>query len=186
EANEQAAERLKEQAGGSPGSKAEELPPHPMTQAGEDVPSDGATLEAKSPPADQRRPATPVKAAPGSPGAQEVAGADRRQEARHIQPRPETQSDPLRDYAKLLTKKVQSRLVYPETGRWAGLRGAAAVSFTILPDGALRPDSLRIVSSSGEAKLDESALQTIRAAAPFDPPKREITLKITVIYGPQR
>lgn len=141
EANEQAAERLKEQAGGSPGSKAEELPPHPMTQAGEDVPSDGATLEAKSPPANQRRPATPVKAAPGSPGAQEVAGADRRQEARHIQPRPETQSDPLRDYAKLLTKKVQSRLVYPETGRWAGLRGAAAVSFTILPDGALRPDS---------------------------------------------
>jgi periplasmic protein TonB len=81
---------------------------------------------------------------------------------------------------------VQSRLVYPETGRWAGLRGSAAVSSTILPDSALSPESLRIVSSSGEAKLDESALQTIRAAAPFEPPKREITLKITVIYGPQR
>ena len=184
EASEQAEERLKEQTGGAPGSKAEELPPRPMTQSEENLPSDMATLEARSSSEAQQRAATPAKS--GSPGAQELTGADRRQEARHIQPRPESQTDPLRDYAKRLTKKVQSRLVYPETGRWAGLRGAAAVSFTILPDGALRPDSLRILSSSGEAKLDESALQTIRAAAPFEPPRREITLKITVIYGPQR
>ncbi len=184
EASEQAEERLKEQTGGAPGSKAEDLPPRPMTQAGEDAPSDMATLEARSPSAAEQRPATSAKA--GSPGAQEVTGADRRQEARRLQLRPESQTDPLRDYARRLTKKVQSRLVYPENGRWAGLRGAAAVSFSILPDGALRPNSLRIVSSSGEAKLDESALQTIRAAAPFDPPRREITLKITVIYGPQR
>ena len=186
ESNEQAEERLKEQAGGSPDSKAEDLQPRPMAQAGEDVPSDIATLEAKSLPAAQQRPATPAKAASSSPGATAVTGADRRREARRMQPRPENETDPLRDYAKLLTKKVMRRLVYPESGRWAGLRGAAAVSFTILPDGALRPDSLRIISSSGEAKLDESALQTIRASAPFDPPKREITLKITVIYGPQR
>jgi periplasmic protein TonB len=184
EANEQAEERLKEQTGGSPGSKAGELPPRPMTQSAEDAPSDMATLEARSPSAAAQRAETSAKA--GSPGAQEVTGVDRRQEARRLQLKPESQTDPLRDYAKRLTKKVQSRLVYPETGRWAGLRGAAAVSFTILPDGALSSESLRIVSSSGEAKLDESALQTIRAAAPFEPPKREITLKITVIYGPQR
>ncbi len=186
ESNEQAEARMKKQTGGSPGSKAENLPPRPMTQAGEDVPSDMATREARSPPAAEQRPVRPAKLAPGDPGAQLIAGADRRQEARRLQLRSENQTDPLRDYAKLLTKRVQSKLVYPETGRWAGLRGAAAVSFTILPDGALRTDSLRIVSSSGEAKLDESALQTIRAAAPFDPPKREITLKITVNYGPQR
>ena len=61
EASEQAEERLKEQTGGAPGSKAEELPPRPMTQSGEDVPSDMATLEARSPSAAQQRAGDPRK-----------------------------------------------------------------------------------------------------------------------------
>ncbi|ARN81980.1 hypothetical protein DSM21852_13330 [Methylocystis bryophila] len=184
EASEQSEAKLKEQTGGLPGSRADNLQPRPMTQAVEDLPSDTAMLNAKFLPATEQRAATPAKDAPASPGALEVAGTDQRQEARRIRPRPESRPDPLREYARLLTKKVMSRLVYPEAGRRAGLRGDAAVMFTILPDGALRLGSLRIVSSSGEAKLDESALQTIRASAPFDPPQREITLKITVKYGP--
>jgi periplasmic protein TonB len=52
-----------------------------------------------------------------------------------------------------------------------------------LPDGALKADSLKLVSSRGQPKLDESALKTIRACAPFDPAPHEITLKITVKYG---
>jgi hypothetical protein len=92
QANEQAEERLKEQTGGSPGSKAEDLPPRPMTQAEEDSPSDMATLEARSSSAAQQRATTSAKA--GSPGGQELAGADRRQEARHIQQRPEIRPIP--------------------------------------------------------------------------------------------
>lgn len=181
EANEQSEATSREQTGGSPGARADNPQPRPAAQAEENLPSDAAMRDAKPLPATEQSPTTPAKTAPGP---LEVTGADQRQEARRIRPRPESQPDPLREYAKLLTKKVMSRLVYPEAGRRAGLRGDAAVTFTIRPDGALRPDSLRVVSSSGEAKLDESALQTIRASAPFDPPQREITLKITVKYGP--
>lgn len=201
EADYQADEELEAQAktSGSPGSTAVSPQQQTLAPAEENHQTD-ATLneeaenrqteetpnEAEPMPSAGQSQATPANAAPGSPGSLEVSGEDQRQEARKIRPRVEKQIDPLQAYAKLLTKKVQSKLVYPEGGRQAGLRGDAAVSFTILPDGALSPGSLRIVSSSGEAKFDESALKTIRACAPFDPPHRKITLKITIKYGPRR
>jgi protein TonB len=77
---------------------------------------------------------------------------------------------------------VQANLVYPDEGRRTGLQGTATVSFTILADGRLRTDSLKIVAAAAST-LDASALQTIRASAPFDPPPREITVKIDVAFG---
>jgi len=184
EADDQVDEKLKEQTSGSPGSTAVSPQQQTLVQAGEDRQMDAPPDEAEPMPSAERPQATPANAIPGSPGSLEVSGEDQRQDARKLRQRVENQIDPLQTYAKLLTKKVQSKLVYPEAGRQAGLQGAAAVSFTILPDGALRPGSLQVVSSSGEAKLDESALKTIRASAPFDPPRHEITLKITIKYGP--
>jgi hypothetical protein len=51
---------------------------------------------------------------------------------------------------------------------------------------ARRPESLKIVAGSGQAKLDESALKTIRASVPFDPPPREMTVAIAVAFGQKR
>jgi periplasmic protein TonB len=94
--------------------------------------------------------------------------------------------DRLRDYVKLLTKKVQSNLVYPDEGRQAGLTGTATVSFTILGTGQIRPETLKIVESSGQPKLDAGALKTIRASAPFNPPPKEMTVAIAVAFGRKR
>jgi protein TonB len=57
------------------------------------------------------------------------------------------------------------------------------VSFTILPSGQIRPESVKIITSNGQPKLDASALKTIRASVPFDPPPKEMTVAIAVAFG---
>ncbi|KAB2861189.1 MAG: energy transducer TonB [Bauldia sp.] len=123
-------------------------------------------------------------ASAGSPGS-ESSGVEQQQIAQTIK-REETEIDRLEAYIRLLSKKVQSRLVYPEEGRHAGLQGAATVSFAILRTGQIRPETLRIVESSGQPKLDASALKTVRSSAPFDPPPKEMTVAIAVAFGRKR
>lgn len=124
--------------------------------------------------------------AKSNPGAQNVQGAEEQQIARTISRRPESDDELIRAYVRLLSKRVHSRLIYPEEGRQAGLRGVAKVSFGILSTGQIRPDTLKIVASSGQSRLDASALQTIRSSAPFGPPPREINVAIDVVFGPSR
>jgi protein TonB len=50
----------------------------------------------------------------------------------------------------------------------AGQRGSASVSFAIGSNGML--GAARIARSSGNARIDQLALQTVRSAAPFPPP----------------
>ncbi|MBM3543902.1 MAG: TonB family protein [Alphaproteobacteria bacterium] len=50
----------------------------------------------------------------------------------------------------------------------AGQRGSATVAFNIGANGALR--GARIAKSSGNAKIDQMALATVRKAGPFPPP----------------
>jgi len=50
----------------------------------------------------------------------------------------------------------------------AGQRGSTTVTFAIGPAGSLR--FVRVAQSSGNARLDQLALATVRAAAPFPPP----------------
>lgn len=50
----------------------------------------------------------------------------------------------------------------------AGARGSATVTFSIGANGALR--GARIAKSSGNAKIDQMALATVRKAGPFPPP----------------
>jgi periplasmic protein TonB len=87
---------------------------------------------------------------------------------------------------KLLSKKVQANLVYPDEARQAGLHGTATVSFAILRTGQIRPETLKVVVSSGQPKLDESALKTIRASIPFDPAPKEMTVAVAVDFGRKR
>jgi len=113
-------------------------------------------------------------------------GAEERQKAQIIRQDPEEDINLLKGYVKRLTKKVQANLIYPEEGRQAGLHGAATVSFTILGSGQIRPETLKIVASSGQPKLDASALKTVRSSAPFDPPPKEMTVAISVSFGRKR
>jgi protein TonB len=83
-------------------------------------------------------------------------------------------------YTVLLTKKVRENLAYPAEAKRARLRGVTTVSFVILSNGDIRPETLKVIKSSGEPVLDAGALNTIRASAPFPPPPREIEVRIGV------
>lgn len=118
-------------------------------------------------------------AAPGDSGANNVTGVAEKQAAQTIRTESPTEAELLREYAKLLSKKVHANLVSPGGGR----ASSATVSFFILSDGRIRPDSLRIVASSGQSRVDASALQTIRASVPFAPPPREMGVTIVVDFN---
>ena len=181
-ADDQSEERVTEQTAGSTASQAAAAQDTRVAQAGErqtnETPTDAGPAIATSP-----QKTTVAKAATGSPGSVNIRGAEQQQEAHRLRPRVENPVDPLRVYVKTLTKRLEAKLVYPEAGRQAGLHGWPTVAFTILADGALDPNSLKLVTSSGSPKLDQSALDTVRASAPFEPPPRDITLKLTLIYG---
>ncbi len=57
--------------------------------------------------------------------------------------------------------------VYPESARDAGIRGRAAVSFTLTASGSV--SSVSIATSSGAAVLDQATLAMVRRAQPFPP-----------------
>ncbi len=185
ESNEQIDEKLKESVGGEPGVQATRAQQQ-KASATSDERADDATPTEQAPVAGDvpaQNSNAPVRAAPGATQAMDVMGLEQRQDAHKIRSRPEASVDPLQYYAKLLSKRVQKKLVYPEAGRWAGWQGAPVVAFAITTDGSIRDGSLKIVSSSGEPKLDASALRTILGCAPFEPPPHEVALRITVKYG---
>jgi protein TonB len=139
--------------------------------------------EAAMPPPTEQTPQPPAEAKSAGTGANTITGAQERQIAQTIQVDRPTEIELLREYVKLLSKKVQAHLVYPDDGRKAALQGTATVSFTILRSGEIRAETLRIVTSSGQPRLDASALKTIRASIPFDPAPKEMTIVIAVDFG---
>jgi len=164
------------QENAAPEERQEEQPKAAPTPPPEEQPQELAQKEEPAVPA----PPPPSAAAPAQ------RSDDAPQIAQTIRPESLTEAELIRAYVILLSKKVQSKLVYPDEGRRAGLQGSATVSFTVLETGEIRPESLRIVATSGQAALDASALKTIRASVPFSPPPREMTLKIVVDYGRSR
>ncbi len=167
-------------------------PPQPVqappSEAAEQHPIDDQDAAmpppAPSPTEQKRAPQADAKSAGTS--AETVAGTEQQQIAQTIQSDPPTEIELLREYVKLLSKKVQAHLVYPDDGRRAGLQGTATVSFAILRNGEIRPETLKIVASSGQSRLDASALKTIRASLPFDPAPKEMTIVIAVEFGRKR
>lgn len=75
--------------------------------------------------------------------------------------------DPVHGYGRLVWSRISQR-------RPRGLtrRGSALVTFTLSPEGSLV--SVILSRSSGSAMLDQAALDTVRAAAPFPPPPRMV------------
>jgi protein TonB len=162
-----------------PEEAASSQPPEPDEQKAPVEQEDGRPVpseERAAPVAEQR----PEEAKTGQAGANDIIGATQRREARTIQADPITETDLIRNYLKLLKKKVQANL---DSAHSAQLQGAPLVSFTVLANGQIRPGTLKIRASSGKPKLDAGALKTIIACAPFDPPPREMTVSIDVEFG---
>lgn len=72
------------------------------------------------------------------------------------------------------------------TSRRNGTTRSATVPFAVLRSGEIRTETLKIVTSSGQPRLDASALKTIRACIPFDPPPKEMTVVVAVDFGRKR
>jgi periplasmic protein TonB len=159
-----------------------EAPPQDVAPDGElPAPSQATpeqTAQAETTPTAAPPPATAQTTA--VPGASSTANLEASQTAETIKQDRKQEDDRRREYVKKLTSKVKNGLVYPDNDRRA--EGSPKVSFTVLQNGQIRPDSLKVVISSGKPKLDASALKTIRSIAPFDPPPREMTVTFTVDY----
>jgi periplasmic protein TonB len=170
---------------------AEQAPEPAQQQAAAPPPEQAPPRQAPPPPQEQEGAKPPeVQPQPPSPQREAVAQETQPVPVPHEQQKPQTlktdpdlEADRLNEYVKRLSKKVQSSLVYPDEGRKTGLQGNAKVSFTIGGDGQIKPGTLTLVVSSGQPKLDESALATARGCAPFEPPPREITIAVDVRYG---
>ncbi len=74
-------------------------------------------------------------------------------------------------YNRWLKIKVESVLHYPELAAISGYQGTLYVLFDIMKDGSL--GRLEILKPSGYRILDDEALRSIRAAAPFQPLPKE-------------
>jgi periplasmic protein TonB len=171
-------------------TKPDEPPPPPEVTPPEPRPVDAQTEPPPAQPEETPPAAVVMDAVPPEPdtkaagtSATDAAGAEEEQIARKISSQREVELNRLRDYAKQLSKKIQANLVYPEDARQADLRGAVTVSFTVLAGGQIEPRSLRITVSSGQPKLDASALKTVHLSVPFNPPPEEMTVGIEVEFG---
>lgn len=79
---------------------------------------------------------------------------------------------------------VTRRLAYPPLARRMNWSGKTVVSFIIQEDGSI--STLKVVESSRHAILDQSALDTVRAVAPFPKPpvRAEIVLPVQFALHP--
>jgi protein TonB len=176
--------------------KPKDTPPKPTPEAtpAKERPADVAAEPTPAPPEpirppapapapaeEKNAPAIPMKAVGTSPD--DILGAEQQQNAQTIKIERDAEVSRLREYARQLSKRVQANLVYPQEGRQADLQGTTTVSFTILPNGQIQPETLRITVSSGQLKLDASALETIRRSAPFGSPPIKMTVAIAVAFG---
>ena len=85
-----------------------------------------------------------------------------------------TNSRAARNYGNVVMRKI-SRTRRVSTG----LRGRTLVAFAIGGTGAL--DSVSVAESSGNAELDNLAVDHIRRAAPFDPPPEGAQRRFSVV-----
>ena len=167
-------------------SPAKPEPTPPPEQASPDKPDQVAENGDQPPPEPETTaPSTETDEQPTRPategGANDVKGVEEQQAAQTV--KQDDDADRLAEYIKSLSKKIEAHLVYPDEGRKAALQGIATVSFTVLGNGQIRPETLKVVASSGQPQLDASALNTVRASVPFDPPPKEMTIAIGVAYG---
>jgi protein TonB len=81
---------------------------------------------------------------------------------------------------RYIQRRIRDKLVYPAPARKAGIQGVTELSFTIHEDG--RVSAVRVLKSSGHVVLDEAAVDTIYAAAPFPKPPASARIAIPIAF----
>jgi protein TonB len=81
---------------------------------------------------------------------------------------------------RYIQRRIRDKLVYPAPARKAGIQGVTELSFTIHEDG--RVSAVRVLKSSGHVVLDEAAVETIYAAAPFPRPPASARIAIPIAF----
>lgn len=88
------------------------------------------------------------------------------------------------DYARrnytYIQRRIRDRLIYPAPARRAGIQGVTEIAFTIHEDGKV--STVTIQKSSGHTVLDEAAIETVLAAAPFPRPPAPARLAIPISF----
>lgn len=169
----------------------QEQQPTPAPEEPKEQPTEDGTLQQEPPPqaeqkqdeAPPQQPSPAVPASTGNSGSTNVDGVAEQQKAQTLAAEKMKKTERLRVYLRMLTKRVQENLLYPDAGRKDGLRGTASVAFTVQADGTIAPGTLRVATSSGQPRLDAAAMKTVEASAPFAAPPRVISIAISVVYG---
>ena len=76
---------------------------------------------------------------------------------------------------------IQNKMIYPLIARKKGWQGTVIVSFVVCTDGKVQ--DVQIKESSGFSILDQSAVNTIKNAAPFPPPPARAELIVPINYN---
>jgi TonB family protein len=79
----------------------------------------------------------------------------------------QSNSESLRRFLDTVRKRIEANKKYPFSAMNAGIEGRSGVRLTILMNGQL--EDVVITDSSGNEVLDNSALESVRSAAPFPP-----------------
>ncbi|MDR1411254.1 MAG: TonB family protein [Spirochaetaceae bacterium] len=119
-------------------------------------------------------PAPPVQAESAGPGGRAAESSGRTAEAAAL-----TAEYVKRNY-NYIQRRIRDRLVYPSPARRAGIQGVTEVSFIIHEDG--RVSAVTVRAGSGHAVLDEAAVATILAAAPFPAPPAAARIAIPISF----
>jgi protein TonB len=87
-------------------------------------------------------------------------------------------------YLARFRQRIQEALVYPLAARRQGLSGSVELEVLVEPNGQIR--SVRLLSSSSHAVLDEAALDAVRALAPLPLPehlpRRPLKIRLPVVF----
>ncbi len=87
-------------------------------------------------------------------------------------------------YLARFRQRIQEALVYPLAARRQGLSGSVELEVLVEPSGQIR--SVRLLSSSSHAVLDEAALDTVRALPPLPLPehlpRRPLKIRLPVVF----
>ena len=196
----QAEQQVLQQSKGAPEQKRqEEAKDEQKTQAAqtaapdrpdEDTAPDGTRATAPPPAPDQQaedappqEAAKPAEAQSGNPGLANVQGTEEQKQAQRLEAPDEAEL--LKAYVRSLSRRMRENLVYPPAARnTVREKTTTYVAFTVEADGNLRPGTLKVTRSSGNAACDAAALRTVEKNAPFDPPPRSMTVGVPVDYFP--
>jgi protein TonB len=155
----------------------------PMEVAAADEPLHDPPQPMPTPPSRAVEAPPPVPETKAAPDDNDVKGA-----AEYVPPSRKVAQVEIseQDYGALVVKKVRENRVVPDETKRGRLYGVTTVSFVILSNGDIRPETLKTIKSSGRPVLDAAALNAVRASVPFAPPPREMAVTFDVAFAPRR